>query len=423
MKIWSKVASAVVSVGLIGGLLAGCSSNSSGTATKKNSEGSVSGKIPSGQTLTIWSWDGKPKIDILKKTAADWAKKYGNTVKVIDQSGNSNGFQFYATSARTGKGPDIVFGMPHDNNGQFTQQGLIEPLPKGLINPEDYTKSEIDAVTVNGKIYSAPVSAETTALFYNTDKVKTAPKNWDEFVQAANQSGFGFEFTNLYYNYAFIGGLGGYVFKNNNGTLDPKDIGLANEGAVQAYSLLRDMNAKYKWMTADVTDAIAKAQFTTGKIGMYISGPWGVPDIKKSGVKYAIAPLPTLSNGQPATPFMGLKTAFVNARSPQNLRAAEWSLLKAITDATMQEELFKTSQAIPTLTKLQKDSVIQNDPNIKPFADQIKTAVPMPNIPQMQAVWGAMSVMKNIVSGKVSPEQGAKDFENNVKKGIQVQGS
>lgn len=421
MKLWSKVVSGVLSVGMIGSLLAGCSSNHDSTAS--NSSSGSSDKIPSGQTLTIWSWEGKPKIDVLKKKAEEWAKKHGDTVKIVDQSGNSNGFQFFATSARTGKGPDIVFGMPHDNNGQFAQQGLIEPVPDNVLNKSDYNQSVLDAVTVNGKVYSLPLSVETTALYYNTDKIKTAPKTWDEFVQAANQSGLGFELTNLYHDYAFVGGLGGYVFKNNNGTLDPKDIGLANSGAIQAFSLLHDMNAKYHWMTADVTDAIAKAQFTSGKIGMYISGPWNVPDIKKSGIHYAIAPLPTLSNGQAATPFMGVKTAFVNARSAKNLRSAEWSLLETISNADMQEELFKASQAIPAITKVQNETAVQNDPNSKPFADQVKTAVPMPNIPQMQAVWGAQSVIKNIVNGKVSPEEGAKDFVKNIKKGIQVQGS
>lgn len=423
MKIWSKMISGVVSVGMIGGLLAGCSSSSNSSVSNNNSTGSASNKIPSGQTLTIWSWDGKPKIDVLKKAADSWAKEHGDTVKVVDQSANSNGMQFYATSARTGKGPDIAYGIAHDNNGQFVQQGLIEPLPKGIFNSNDYTKTEADAVTVNGKAYSMPVGVETTALYYNTDKIKTAPTTWDEFVQAANQNGFGFEFSNLYHNYAFIGGLGGYVFKNNKGTLDPKDIGLGNDGAVQALSLLHDMNAKYHWMTPDVTDAIAKAQFSSGKIGMYISGPWNIPDFKKANVHYAVAPLPTLSNGQPATPFMGIKTAFVNARSPQNLRPAEWSLLQAITNATQQEELFKETQQIPTLVKVQNESAVQNNPDIKAFADQVKTAVPMPNIPQMQAVWGAMSVIKNVISGKISPEKGAEDFVNNTKKGIQVQGS
>lgn len=416
MKRWSKMLSGVLSLGLVGGLLAGCGASNTTSDTS-------SGKIPSGQTITIWSWDGKPKIDTLKKVANAWAKAHGDTVNVVDQSGNANGFQFFATAARTGKGPDLVLGMPHDNNGLFVQQGLIEPVPNNVINTSNYNQTVLDAVTVNGKIYSMPESVETTALYYNTDKIKTAPKTWDEFVQDANKSGLGFELTNLYYDYAFVGGLGGYVFKNNNGTLDPKDIGLANAGTVNAFSLFHDMNAKYHWMTPDVTDAIAKAQFTSGKIGMYISGPWNVPDIKKSGVHYAIAPLPTLSNGQAATPFMGVKTAFVNARSPQNLRTAEWSLLQAITNSSTQEQIFNISQAIPAIEKTQNEPAVQNDPNSKPFADQVKTATPMPNIPQMGAVWGAQSIIKNIVSGKISPEQGAKDFVSNIKKGIQLQGS
>jgi len=420
VKKWKKTATAVTAVGTLSVLVAGCgSANNSPAATVK-----AGGSLPTGQTITVWSWQGGPEADAAKSIAMAWAKKNGDTVDFVDQSKNAQGFQFYATSARTGKGPDVVFGMPHDNNGTFEQEGLMAPVPSGLVNPSDYTQSEVDAVTIAGQMYSIPVSVQTSALFYNTDKVKSAPTDWNTFVQDANTSGFGFAQHNLYFNYAFIGGLGGYVFKNNNGTLDPKDIGLANTGAIQGWTLLHNMDAKYHWMTPSTTGAISKAQFLAGKIGMYISGPWDVPDMNKAtGLHYAIAPLPNLSNGSPATPFMGVITSFVSSKSSSAKQASDWDLAKALSNGDAQTAYYKASQQLPTLVSMQQSSTIQSDPYFKAFTDQVKNAVPMPNIPQMQAVWSAMSVITNIINGKVTPAVGAQDFVNNIKKGIAVQGS
>ena len=44
----------------------------------------------------------------------------------------------------------------------------------------------------------------------------------------------------------------------------------------------------------------------------------------------------------------------------------------------------------------------------------------MPNIPQMQTVWTAMSVIADIINGKVSPAVGANDFVKDIKQGIKV---
>ncbi|QRF22570.1 maltose ABC transporter substrate-binding protein [Alicyclobacillus sp. TC] len=415
----TRLATGAAALVVMGGLVAGCGSPSSNST---NSSGSTtSGSLPKGQTITVWSWAGGPQLQDVKKIADAWAKKHGDTVKVVDESHNANGFQFYATAARSGKGPDIVFGMPHDNNGTFAEEGLMAPVPSGDINTSNYAQSVVDAVTVNGTIYSVPVSVQTTALFYNTSKIKTPPTNWTQFVSDANKYGFAYAQHNLYFNYAFVGGLGGYVFKDNNGTLNPNDIGLDNAGAIKAYQLMYDMDHKYHWMQPSLTGTIALSQFTSGKTAMYISGPWDVPNIQKAKIPFSIAPLPTLSNGHPMTPFLGVITAFVSSKSPN--QPADWSLVKALTNSTAQMDYFNDSQQIPALTSLQQSSTIQSSPMFKAFADEIPNAVPMPNIPQMQAVWNAMSILKNIISGQVSPAQGGKDFVANIQKGIQVQGS
>lgn len=407
---WAKGAATVA---MMGGLLVG---------TTNGIASAAGNSLPTGQTITVWAWRGGPEFAAMKQLAQVWAQKHGDKVVVVDQTGNTQGFQFFATAARSGKGPDVVFGMPHDNNGTFQQEGLMLPVPKGTVNPSLYTKSELDASTIGGQLYSIPVSVQTTAIFYNKKLVPTPPKNWSQFLSDAKKSGFMYDQANLYFTYAFIGGLGGYVFKNNNGTLDPNNIGLGNAGADAAYKLLYDFNHKYKFMTPSTTGAVAKAKFVAGKLGMYISGPWDIPDFQKAKLSYSVTPLPTLSNGKPATPFMGVITSFVSAKTDPSKAAADWSLTQYLSGAEAQREYWNATQEIPMLVSLQKSKDIQSNPYVKAFSDQVKFAVPMPNIPQMQAVWTAMSILTNIISGKVSPQVGGQDFVNNVKKGIAAQG-
>lgn len=420
-KVWRTAATGAVAAVTLAGLVSGCGTGSGGSGSNASSQGGQAKSIPTGQTLTLWVWKGDPWLGEVKTIANDWAKQHKDTVKIVDQSKNPNGFQFFATAARTGKGPDVLFGMPHDNNGLFAQEGLLSEVPQSDFNPSNYNQSVVNAVTVNGKVYSVPVSVETSAIFYNKKMISTPPTDWNSFVKDANAHGFMYDQANLYFDYALIGGFGGYVFKSNNGTLDPTNIGLDNSGSVQAFTLMHDMDSKYHWMTPSVTGAIAKAKFTAGKLGMYVSGPWDIGDVKKAGIDFGIAPWPTLSNGQPATPFMGVQTVIVSAKS--KTQAADWSLVQALTNAKAQTEYFNGSQQIPALKSLQNSSTVQSSPMFKAFADQTKVAVPMPNIPQMQPVWTAMSVIGNIINGKTTPSQGAKDLVKNIKKGIQVQGS
>jgi arabinogalactan oligomer/maltooligosaccharide transport system substrate-binding protein len=410
MKLWKGVLSGVTALSMVGGLVA------SGTSVA-----SADSSVPSGQTITLWAWQGGAEFTSVQKLANEWGKIHGDTVNVVDQSKNANGFQFYATAARTGKGPDVLFGMPHDNNGKFAQEGLLAPVPSGVLNSKDYAQSVLDAVTIQGKQYSLPVSVQTIALYYNKSMIKTPPKNWAQFSADATKYGFGYDQANLYNDFTLIGGMGGYVFKNKGGTLDPKDIGLASPGAVKAFQLMRDMVSKYHWMTPTTTGAIAKQQFVSKKIGMYISGAWDTNDIAAAKVPYGIAKLPTLPNGHAETPFLGVITTFVSARSAN--QAADWSLAEFLSSKQAQLQYFNVSQQVPALTSLQNSVTVKKNPLFQAFAAETANAIPMPNIPEMQSVWSAMSVIGNIIEGKVTPAAGAKDFVANIKKGIQVQNS
>ncbi|MDZ5000636.1 extracellular solute-binding protein, partial [Clostridium perfringens] len=192
--------------------------------------------------------------------------------------------------------PDVILGVPHDNLGTFQQAGVTAEVPAGMVSADKYTSQGIvDAITIGGKQYAIPIAQETTAMFYNKDKVKEVPKTMEDLVAMAKETGFEYDVNNFFFSYAFLSAGGGYVYKNNNGTLDPSDIGLGNEGSVEGLQFITDLDNKNKLMAADITGDIAIGDFTSGKAGFYFSGPWDVAGAKEAGLNFGVIPMPTLN--------------------------------------------------------------------------------------------------------------------------------
>jgi arabinogalactan oligomer / maltooligosaccharide transport system substrate-binding protein len=409
-KNMKKAAAVLTTAGLMAGLLAGCASSSApGQKPAQNAAGHAK--------IVIWSYWKEQELDALKSVADAWAKQTGN--EVVVQVDNESQFQAFATAARSGKGPDILFGLPHDNLGTFQKAGLLAELPAKEINDSDYEDVSLKAVTVDGKRVAFPMSMETYGMFYNTDKVKTAPKTWSEFIDVASKQGFMYDINNFYFSYAFLSGEGGYVFKDNNGTYDTNDIGLGNAGAVKGYSILRDFVQKYKFMPADVTGDIAKSKFTSKNTGLYITGPWDVMAFKKAGVNVGVAPLPTLEDGNQPKNFVGVQTGIVSTKS-QNQQAA-WDLLKYISE-NGGSKFLEVGARIPVLKKTEQDPSFKNNAIATGIAQIAAQGEPMPNIPAIQAVWTPVgNNFKLLTSGKADPNKVATDVVAQVKQGIATQ--
>lgn len=416
MKKYTKIfAILTMMVLLLSAALTGCGGSKTNESKTSDNNTAQTQQKKEPVELTVWSHLTDPEIAKVQEIANKWAEETGNKVKVLaDQSD----FQAFSTAAQSGKGPDIMFGLPHDNLGTFQKAGLLAEVPDGVINKDDYVPMSIDAVSYDGKMYAIPISMETYALFYNTDKVQTPPATLDDLIKLGQQVGFQYDINNFYFSFAFIAANGGYVFKNNGGALDPNDIGLNNDGAKKGLALLKDFVKKYNFMPADINGDMAKGNFQSGKIGLYISGPWDVDGFKKANVKFKVAPLPTV-DGKPMPSFAGVQAAFVSANSKHQQEA--WDLLKYLAQNTALP-LFETGNRIPVLNSVLNNDEVKNNEILNAFAEQAKNAIPMPNIPAMAAVWTpAGNALQLVTSGKVAPDKAADDMVNQIKQGIAAQ--
>nr|WP_267875417.1 extracellular solute-binding protein [Cohnella cholangitidis] len=263
-----------------------------------------------------------------------------------------------------------------------------------------YSKAAIDAVRYEGKVYGAPISIETYALYYNKNLVPNQPATMEDATKAGQAildpkgDKYGFLVVpDFYYSIPFISNYGGYIFGGEPGNYTASDIGLNNDGAVEGLTRFQQsyqQNAIPETLTIDIMDSL----FMEGKAGMVVNGLWAM---KKYGDQYGdklgTAPLPTV-NGKASPSFVGVKSWFISSYSESFDWAAD--LAGYLTNDDGAKLYYEKTGEIPARTAVM-DQV--NDPLYQGFIEQINSGIPMPNIPEMSAVWEMDNALDFIIKG------------------------
>jgi arabinogalactan oligomer/maltooligosaccharide transport system substrate-binding protein len=186
--------------------------------------------------------------------------------------------------------------------------------------------------------------------------------------------------------YPFFSGLGGYIFGTNKaGNLDASDIGVANPKFLKNAGLIDKWN-KEGLIRSQVAWDTARDLFTKGKVAYYVTGPWFVSDIKKSGVPYKISAFPQIVQGSKPVPFLGVQgfmvTKFSSAHGVESL--AKDLVGSYMARPASQLALAAANGRFPANTVAGKQV---KDPDLKAFGAASVGGQPMPSIPQMSSVW------------------------------------
>ena len=356
----------------------------------------------SAATLTVWTHFGENELVWLRDQAKTFEAKTKNKVNIVSVPFDDLTTKFLQ-SAPKGQGPDLIVTQAHDRIGQMAAAGVIEPMDKYVTSRTDLDKTAVQAMTYKGKLFGIPMFAESVALIYNKKLVPTAPTTWNALLSAAQSAqksgnlGFVMPLDNAYLSYGFTSAYGGYVFKNTGGTLNTKDLGLGNAGAVKAAGFINDLRYKYNLIPEGITGDAVKSAFTQGRAAMMISGPWEIDDIRKAGIDFGIAPFPTPPGASGKwSPFVGVQGTIMNAYSKNKAAAAQFA--KSITTADAQISFNKAGGRIPV--SLAARTRLKSNPVVAGFSRTISAGTPMPNIPEMGAVWGPWTNAVTQVSQK-----------------------
>src|SRR5690625_5197787 len=173
---------------------------------------------------------------------------------------------------------------------------------------------------------------EGPALVVNTDLVSEVPGTYEGMIDLAKEltsdTTFGFmaDLPNFYFAYAWLKTHGGYVFgRDASGSLDPTDVGIANEGAVRGAQALKDLRYAHALMPAGTDFDVANGLFIDGALAMIYTGPWSISQYRDAGINVAVQPVPPLADGTPLSGFMGVQGVLMNEFSDQQGAAGNFA--------------------------------------------------------------------------------------------------
>jgi arabinogalactan oligomer/maltooligosaccharide transport system substrate-binding protein len=355
----------------------------------------AAGTSASATTIRIWA-DGNRKAAV-ERVAGAWARSRGVNVDVVLKE-----FGDIRTNLSTVTGdaaPDVIVGA-HDWTGELAAGGLVVPLTPRKTAIAAFPKYTLDSFSYGTgvkRLYGTPVAVENIGLVVNTKLAHVPTSFADLEKQALNfkkkksgnlalavpQGANG----DAYHMYPFFSGLGGYVFGTTaRGTLNPKDVGVANKRFLANAPLIDKWN-KEGLINSKVDYDTAKNAFLKKKAAFWITGPWESNSLADSGLKYKIVQLPRIKYR--SAPFLGVQGFMVTKFAASHGVA---SLAKDLVGSYMmgtgaQVTLAAANGRYPANINAGKRV---SDAVLKQFGAASAGGVPMPNIPQMASVWSEL---------------------------------
>jgi len=399
-------------------VLPACGRGSGTSPTAGASAGSVAAGPATG-TLTAWAMgaEGEKLPELAKKfEAANPGVKVNVTAIPWDAAHDK-----FNTAITANKTPDMAM-VGTTWMGEFASQGALDPRPQS-IDPSVFFEGAQKTTVVNGTSYGIPWYVETRAIFYRKDLAAKAgytqpPQDWAGLkamakamqTKAGAKWGIGFQ----------AGGVGSwqsvFPFAWSNGAV------MTKEGD-KGYNLdTPEMLEAVKYYQSFFTEGIAdkappptpttEADFASGKVPMFISGPWMVAGVEKVGGagfkdKYAVMKIPA---AKVSSSFVG-GSNFVVFKNSQN-RDSAWKFVQFLADPANQVAWWGLSTDLPSVASAWQDPKLTGDDKLAVFGEQLKTAQAPPPFPTWeQAIAGFDSAMERITKTGADPAQQLKTVQ------------
>ena len=372
-----------------GGGESSSSSTATSTTTSSASASEAASSMAAAGAITVWTDSNREPV--LKPVAAQFKADTGVDVKLVVKDFGKLADDF-VTQVPTGKGPDASI-MPHDATGRLVQNGVAAPLELG--DATMFQDVAVQAFTYDGQVYGVPYSTENIAILRNTALAPEAtPGTYDEMIAAGKKVveggkakypflvGLDPKSSDPFHLYPFQSSFGAPVFEWTDNGFDASKLAMGGENGAKFAEWLA-AQGKAGVLNLNLTGDIAKAQFFAGKAPYFLTGPWNLADAKKAGIKYAIDPLPKAGD-EDAQPFVTVQ-GFVMSAKTANSVATQKFLVEYIGSEPVQTSLYKAGLRAPA----NKDAyeAASSDADVTAFGKVGENGVPMPNIPQMSAVW------------------------------------
>jgi multiple sugar transport system substrate-binding protein len=363
-------------------------SSTTGAATAK---GISSGKATG--TISIWAMgaEGDKLPDLAKEfESANPGVKINVTAIPWDAAHDK-----FTTAITANKTPDAAM-VGTTWMGEFAGLGALDPTPSSIDKSKFFPGAE-KTTEVKGTAYGVPWYVETRLVYYRTDLAKKAgfdkaPTDWAGLkamakamqTKAGAKYGIGFQ----------AGGQGSWQsimpFAWSNGANLSKNGDKAYN--FDSPEMLEAVKYYQSFFTDGIADKAAPAtpttepDFVSGKVPMFISGPWEMSAVEKVGGagfkdKYNVMQIPAKTT---SSSFVG-GSDFAVFKNSKN-RDTAWKFIQWLSDPKTQVKWYQSSTDLPSVASAWTDPSISADPKLGEFGTQLKTAQAPPSFPTWEQV-------------------------------------
>ena len=397
--------------------LASCGRSTDTGAKATDKAGSISSGKATG-TISVWAMGGEgEKLPILAKEfeAANPGVKINVTAIPFDSAHDK-----LATAITAGKTPDVSQ-IGTTWMGEFASQAL-DPTPAS-IDKSSFFDGAQKTTEVGGTAYGVPWYVETRVVFYRKDLaakagITTLPTDWAglkamaKAMQTKANAKWGIDLQ--------PGGQGSWQsvlpFAWSNGasvtTADDKKFTFDTPETAEAV----------KYYQSYFTDGIAAKQlplnsrtasFVSGKVPMFISGPWessgidtlGGPSFKD---KYGVMAMPKQKT---ATSFVGGSDIAVFKASKN--RDSAWKFVQWLSDPKTQVKFYGLSTDLPAVKSAWTDPSLSSDAKLAVFGKQLEDAKAPPAIATWEQVAAAFDTeMEKVAKSGLDPATALKTVQS-----------
>ncbi|WP_270887016.1 sugar ABC transporter substrate-binding protein [Pedococcus sp. 5OH_020] len=391
MRRTPAIAVATLTVATLSMAACGRDSGGSGSSSSETAKSVGSGKASG--AITVWAMGAEgEKLPALAKDfeAANPGVKVNVTAIPWDSAHDK-----FTTAITANTTPDAAM-VGTTWMGEFAGQGALDPTPP-LIDKSQFFEGAQKTTEVNGTSYGVPWYVETRLVYYRTDLAKkagitTAPTDWEGLkamakamqTKAGAKWGIGLQ----------AGGTGSWQSVMPFAWSDGADL---TKGGGKAYNfdspqMLEAVKYYQSYFTDGISDKAAPAtpttepDFASGKVPMFISGPWEMSAVEKVGGagfknKYDVMQIPAKTK---SSSFVGGSDLVVFKKAKN--RDTAWKFVQWLSDPKVQVKWYQSSTDLPSVKSAWDDPALSADQKLAKFGKQLETAQAPPSFATWEQV-------------------------------------
>ena len=317
-----------------------------------------------------------------------------------------------------------VLGMDVIWTVEYSGQGWLKDVTDYMSqNGDRFIKSTADTTEFDGKNWGVPFNSNAGFIFYRTDQVPEAPKDWETlYKEAADNNGVvyqGFRYEGLTVNFLEL-------LYSDGGSIVSDDGKEATADSQEVKDVLKFMadgiksGAAPKAVTTYKEEESRRA-FESGNATFMRNWPYAYALGKDSKLadKFDIATFPGFAGKDPAGVVGGYNLGIsAYSKNPEGALA----FIDFATKPDQQKIMATEASLPPTVSSVYDDPAVKK---VMPFADDLRTAIeqaqarpPSPVYPQIsEAVYDNVYAA---LQGDMSPDEAASKMNDEIQKALET---